>query len=227
MITRNIFTRTYWIKCGSNHGTGFLVDLDSKRYLVTAKHVVEEYSLEKPIYYSRNYKWIILPTNLTWFGSESVDLAIFSPKIPTRPNVSGWDIALNSANVQIGQDVFFCGFPYSMYTDTLGSNDGFPIGLVKKACMSGVDSRDDIYFLDGIVNQGFSGAPVVAKVQGEEQEKIIAVIQGYYGKKSQVIQDGKETELEVEYNSGIIRSFNIKIIMDQIKLNPNGFELEW
>jgi hypothetical protein len=227
MIYRNVLQRTYWIKCGSKFGTGFLVDLDSKRYLVTAKHVVEQYSLEKPIYWAKDNAWEKLQTETTWFESDTIDLAVFSPQVPTRPTESGWDIDLNSANLQLGQDVFFCGFPYTLHTDSLRINDGFPIGLVKKACFSGYDSKEDIYFLDGIANKGFSGAPVIAKAPGDKREKIIAVIEGFHGGKNQVIKDGKETEWDVEYNSGIIRSLNIKLIVDKIRENPNGYKLEF
>ncbi len=227
MITNRVFTRTYWIKCGSSSGTGFLVDIDSKRYLVTVKHVVSEYSETNPICYAKNNTWHILPTIRTWIGDDSADLAIFSPQTPTRPNAPGWNIELNSASVQIGQDVFFTGFPYGMFTDNLGANDGFPIALVKKACFSGVDSRQNVYYLDGVVNKGFSGAPVIAKVSGEENEKIIGVIEGYYGKVNPVTENGQETGLEVEYNPGIIKSLNIKLVTDAISNNPNGFQLPW
>jgi Trypsin-like peptidase domain len=227
MIYRNVLQRTYWIKCGSKFGTGFLVDLDSKRYLVTAKHVVEQYSSEKPIYWAKDNAWEELRTETTWFESDAVDLAIFSPQMSTRPTESGLDIDLDSDNLQIGQDVFFCGFPYTFFTDSLAINDGFPIGFVKKACYSGVNSKEQIYFLDGIANNGFSGAPVVAKVAGNGREKIVAVIVGFHRGKNQVIKDGEETELDVEYNSGIIRSFNIKLIVDKIRENPNGYKLEF
>jgi S1-C subfamily serine protease len=226
MITNRVIVRTYWIKCGSHSGTGFLADLNSKRYFITAKHVVNDFSVENPVLYSKNYGWHKLPLEPIW-DSEDFDLAIFAPKIPTRPNKAGWDIELNPAGIQIGQDVFFIGYPYSMFTDTLGLNDGFPIGLVKKACFSGADQNNNIYFLDGLVNPGFSGCPVIAKARGSDQEKVIGIVLGFHGKKTSVIANGNETEMEVEYNSGIIRAVNIKIIVDQINTNPNGYPLGW
>ena len=41
MITTNILFRTFHIKYEQGTGTCFMIDIDSKQYLVTAKHVVD------------------------------------------------------------------------------------------------------------------------------------------------------------------------------------------
>ena len=42
MITTNALSRTFHLRYQGQTATGFLIDIDAKQYLVTAKHFVPE-----------------------------------------------------------------------------------------------------------------------------------------------------------------------------------------
>jgi len=77
-----------------------------------------------------------------------------------------------TADMVIGQDVFFLGFPYNY--DSLLQQSPFgntPIPFVKKACMSAIikSGEDILLLLDGHNNPGFSGGPVCFSASTKKQ----------------------------------------------------------
>jgi hypothetical protein len=126
----------------------------------------------------------------------------------------------------IGQDAYFLGFPFGLYTEIGEINNHFPIPIVKKAIFSGklggVDS--EVILLDGINNSGFSGGPVVYRSPKDNLFRIAAVVSAWNAHEAPVYLE-KKTLYHVHENTGIIISYGIKHELDIIGANPIGAQL--
>ena len=123
-----------------------------------------------------------------------------------------------------GQEVYFLGFPYGLEGDYPGLNSGFPLPYIKRALVSmlcGPGHTDMV--LDAINNEGFSGGPVVFQ-ESAEIWKIAAVISGFKNQRSPVYKSGTNdlTDLEHEYNSGLIYACPIDVAIRIIDSNPGA-----
>ncbi len=169
-VSANVLRRTLEIRVGGPTGitgTAFTLDVDSREYLVTAKHVVEKLNHRDTIEISvRIDQW------------ERIDVAVYPCEgdadiavlIPPRQLTVNFPLEPSSgAGVFAGQDVYFVGFPFgassfaeSVYVNQL--NGEYPMPIVKKAAYSGTfesKGKTPVILLDGYNNHGFSGAPMV------------------------------------------------------------------
>ena len=222
MVTTNILQRTFRIRHGDDEGTCFTIDIQGRQYLVTAYHVVENIKQQDVVRIFHNNTWKNLGVEVAWMPSSGKeDIAILSPEMqlspthPLDPSVGG---------LAVSQDVYFCGYPYGLKTDLpCDMNRGFPLPLVKKGIVSGLDLENRMIFIDGINNPGFSGGPVVFHPSPNSTDlKVAGVISGYRVDYDPVFFNGKDVGLRHGYNTGLVIAYDLKNGIEYIACNPSG-----
>lgn len=228
MITTNVLRRTFRIKYGDSCGTGFTIDVDDKQYIITARHVVDKIANSDFIEVFYSSEWRQLPVKIIGSGQEKIDIIVMSTDFQLSANYS---LPPSEDGLGYGQDVYFLGFPYNLFTDHnvfSGTDENswkFPAPFIKKAIVSGFlhDAGAKCWFLDGHNNPGFSGGPVVFSKPGTYNYSVAAVISGYRFDPQPVYLQGNPTPLEYRYNTGIIITYGISHALDLIRSNPSGF----
>ena len=112
------------------------------------------------------------------------DLAVFE-FVEKPPVINELELG-DSETIEVGQDVYFIGFPYASQL----INDGFGItlvtnkGIVSNIKRDGVDEKHprNWFIIDAISNPGNSGCPVI----DVETSKVIGVMSISFRTKSQV-----------------------------------------
>lgn len=226
MVPENILKGTFQIGYGDSIGTAFTIDIDKRRYLITARHVVEGIKESDALTVHHDRQWKPLPVRLVGIGGEDFDIAVLAPATPI-----GTDHLLlpNDNTLYLSQDVYFLGFPYGIHSEgTPELNLSFPLPLVKKAIVSMFDFRKDgvgHIFLDGHNNPGFSGGPIFYSALGTQEPRIAGVISGYRFQQEPIYHQGQQTPLTYHYNTGIIIACSMNRVMDLIRENPIGLSL--
>ncbi|MFA7327310.1 MAG: serine protease [Candidatus Kapaibacterium sp.] len=222
MITTNVIQRVFHLRYGGGTGTCFAIDVQNKQYLVTAKHVIDGFQNGNLIELYYNGNWETLSANIVGHH-DYADVSVITvnqilARLPLVPDAGG---------ITYGQDTYFLGFPY-MIQDERGSkiNRNFPMPLVKKATLSAIisDQVGSYLLLDGYNNPGFSGGPVVFKMQHTNEFKVAAIISGYKYVDEPTYQQNQQTPIIYRANTGIIIANNIDYALELIKINPIGVE---
>lgn len=79
MVTSNILERTFGIRCeDGSTGTCFTIDVDERRYLVTARHVAERMR-GGMVEISHEDTWISVPVRVVGHCAGDVDVSVLSP----------------------------------------------------------------------------------------------------------------------------------------------------
>ncbi|SPM40538.1 hypothetical protein MNAB215_2739 [Mycobacterium numidiamassiliense] len=160
-------------------GTAFLVGQGDNQVLVTAKHLCidepeETVTIRHP---STNGGFAYQPT-LSRVGMNAVptaDFAIFA--MGSSPVEVGVDVPLNSDLFVYGQDAFILGYPHSLGLRPRGTVQNMP--FVKRCILSAWETDDDsvaIFYIDAIVNPGFSGGPLAFFEADTKQWRFAGVI---------------------------------------------------
>ena len=224
MITNNVIYRVLKIRLGPITGTAFTIEHNGKQYLITAKHLVEPLGYPSSIEVYFQDSW--LPLSMSLIGaSDKADIAVLASA--TQLSVT-FAFPATSAGLMYGQDVYFVGFPYDIVGDVGELNQGRPLPLVKKACLSAFTvgpSGEKILLLDAHNNQGFSGAPVVFREQTSTLLKVCGVVSGYFRRPEGVQLEGDAQEYSLWVNSGIVVCSNIIHAIEEIEKNPNGLHV--
>lgn len=223
MITSNVLSRTFHIKNGQSIGTCFTVDYENKQYFVTAKHVIQNITLDGNIEIFHGGKWLQGLATITGHSAVS-DISVFALNYV----IGGHPLPPTSGGIIYGQDLYFLGFPYGLKAEIGELNRDFPLPLVKKGILSAImgDNPSGRYFLiDGHNNPGFSGGPVVFKSPNENEFKVGGVISGYRYEFESAYLNQSPTQIQIRTNTGIIIAYAIENALDIIKQNPNGKEL--
>lgn len=219
MVTSEIIGRVLRITVGTKKGSAFTMECNGTQFLVTAKHLLE------PLNFPNKTIIQILMDN----GYNNYDVEIRYPNSPTidiavmklDPYQTLTDFFGNentTADMCIGQDVFFLGFPYNY--DSLLQKSPFgntPTPFVKKACMSSIikSGEDILLLLDGHNNPGFSGGPVCFSSSTKKTMTVAGVISGYqYYHQPVVDKDDNPQSLYWKENTGIIYAYSIKHAVD-------------
>ena len=219
-VTANILQRTFLIHHDGNSGTCFSIDVEGRRYLITAKHVVETIGDEAVVEISHESGWLRVAVRLVGHGPGEIDVTALAPQ-----EVFGAAHGLNltTANLVLAEDVYFLGFPYGLGMEVKTDlNAGFPLPLVKKAVVSSLGLDDGPLLLDGHNNAGFSGGPVARRGTREEQT-VVGVVSGYRFDRHRVRDEyGNETLHTYDTNTGIIIAHDIRHALAIVAENPIG-----
>ncbi len=219
-VNHNILKRTFGIRCGEKSGTCFTVDIDNKRYLVTAKHLVEEVQNQDTIHIRRDEEWIPYSVRLVGAGPGDSDISVLAPDCLFGETTS---LLVSTENMEIYGDVYFLGFPYNLNCDSGNLNAQYPFPLAKKGILSAFCIDKNLLLLDGHNNPGFSGGPVVL---GNKSEQIIGVISGYKPDTDSVLdKNGKAGPYTYTVNTGIVYAYDSRIINELVAKNPIGIKL--
>ncbi len=173
-------------------GSGFCVSDDGK--ILTATHLYnklndeQKKNLKANVMIEQNlnkdferYRWI--PIELVNKNDED-DLAIFQLEEYKNTLLSKLDLG-NSDKVEIGQEVYFIGFPYAAQL----INEGFGVTLiVNKSIISNIkrsgtdpEHKRNWFIIDAISNPGNSGCPLI----NVETNKVIGIMTISFRTKSQ------------------------------------------
>lgn len=224
MVPSNALQRTFRIQHGSGCGTSFTVDQGTKQYLVTARHVVAGIKKIDQIEIFFENKWHSLDCEVVGEAAGNIDITVLSVPLQLSPTYS---LQATTDGVYFGQDVYFLGFPYNLFADIGAANRNFPLPFIKRATLSSmIDPKgEDILFLDGHNNPGFSGGPVIYSPPGTRDFRVAGVISGYRYENEPIFEGDTPTPLAYRYNTGIIIAYNIRHAVDLIRANPIGYQL--
>jgi Trypsin-like peptidase domain len=224
VITTNILLRTFHVKYGQGTGTCFTIDIDSKQYLITAKHVVAHFPHTGVIDLYHDGHWRKVTAKLVGHADEHIDITVLSLDFQISPS---YLLPASDGGICFGQNVYFLGFPYGLSSEVGELNRNFPMPFVKGAILSSIVNENGVscLFLDGNNNPGFSGGPVVFTHPESKDLRVAAVISGYRFDMQPVYWQQQPTDLAYQQNTGIILTYSIRHAVDLIKKNPIGFPL--
>ena len=221
-VTSNILQRTFRMRHGDNTGTCFTVDVHNRRYLVTARHLVETIRTSGIVDIQHSEKWTPVAVDLVGHGEGSIDLSILAPQSLFG---AAHSLVVTTAQLQLAEEVYFLGFPYGLSFDIGELNAGFPLPLVKRATVSAMYTKSGWMFLDGHNNPGFSGGPVVRRWNGREQV-VVGVVSGYRHETSRVVDgEGNPGPYSYVMNTGIVVVYDSLKLNELIAANPIGIEV--
>ena len=194
--------------------------MGSKRYLITAKHVVDGIQDDETVHISHNRDWLPVRVRLVGHGAGGIDVTVLAPQVMFGA-VHG--LRHTTEGLLLGEDVFFLGFPYGLGMEVKTDlNAGFPLPLIKKAVVSALGQEDGPILLDGHNNVGFSGGPVASRGTKEEQT-VIGVVSGYrYDRHNVLDEHGNKTSNTYDTNTGIVIAHDIRHALAIIEHNPIG-----
>lgn len=227
MVTMKVYFRTFHISIDGNSGTAFAIDVDSRQYIVTARHLVEGIPDASPIAIMHDGAWKRTAVNLVGLGQDDIDVAVMAPQIQLVP--PGFPVNATCRGLAIGQDAYILGFPFGLSVKMGELNRKFPLPFVKNCVIAACDFETDgkhIMFLDGHANPGFSGGPVVfAETARPDDTMICGVVSSYHCEEISVYNGAVKTSQTVGENTGIALAYGIKHALDLIRENPIGFPL--
>ena len=231
-ITSNVFQRTFQIKAPGGYGTCFSVDVQGKRYLLTARHVAQD--VKDNVAVRHEGVWKDVSVDVIGHGEGDIDISVLAPNYPFG---ASHPLPATSRGLVFGQDVFILGYPFGISTDVGKVNSDLPLPIVKRATMAGSTKSDEhnnllhALLLDVFGNEGFSGGPVVYDPHsgsGKASEFCVAgVVAHYRPTKRPIYVEGTDTPSGLYYfeNPSILVAYNIKYATDIINDNPKGLEL--
>ena len=238
IITSNVIHRTFLIKCNGSIGTAFVLDHESRQYLVTANHVVSGIESGNAIDVFHDGRWKSLRVNVVGIGKDEVDVAVLSCSVRLSP----WYPlpASEEANhtLRLGQSVAFVGYPFGWDGGGEEINRQAPVPLVKAGVVSAMQFQGNmsLIVLDAQGNPGFSGGPALFVPFGKREVElhVAGVVANYPIPKRLPVVDSNghvATDSEgrptgyVEENPGFVVLVAIECVLDLINANPRGFQL--
>ncbi len=191
------------IDFGESTGSGFRVILESKEFLITAKHVVYEITYNNlGVITKETLKGDILLTSMNYDGAVpfaySANVNLANSKILTFPEKDivlielvegvnyditekGLDISpVNAAdldifaNIEIASNVYIVGFPSSL-VDPKDFEVERP--LLRHGIVAGINSKNNTFIIDSPAFYGNSGGPVLQR--NEKGIFIIGLVSRY------------------------------------------------
>ena len=205
-----------------NEGTCFTVDIDNRRYLVTARHLVDTIRTFGVVTIQRGGTWNAVGVQLVGHGEGNTDITVLAPQSLFGASHS---LNLTTAGLSLAEEVFFLGFPYGLWFDIGVLNAGYPMPFVKYAVVSAMPLEEGWMFLDGHNNPGFSGGPVVRRWNGKEQI-VVGVISGYRNEMQPVIDEvGDPGPFRYSMNTGLVVVHDSRKVVQIIEAHPIGIEV--
>ena len=172
-----ILYNTFWIQTDLGRLSSFVIEPNNRELLITALHGFNKL-LPSPskvhIQVNIAKKWKTFDATLYHLPDTSIDIAI----LVLAQRIQYKKPYITYSNIEIGQECRFYGFPYGRLFFTDGDNRYIP--FIKRGLVSSISQN--VIFLDGMNNPGFSGGPVVIQDVFSKEYKILGVISGYLPK---------------------------------------------
>ena len=166
----------------SEHGTCFSIREKGEEYLVTAAHIVHGYPPGSRLEIGCETKGG-MPTESVRPKliriNEKHDIAVFEapecvryPKLPLKASLGG---------MGLGQKVMWMGFPLGYDGGLMLGESGGRVGLIGSGTLaslnvpSSLQGKREGFVVEGVINPGYSGGPVVL-YPGEQRSKGIQVV---------------------------------------------------
>ena len=234
MITSNVIHRTFNIRCGKATGTAFAIDRDKRQYLITARHVVKDFTSGSTIAILHDRRWKTLPVEVVGIGADVIDVAVLACPIRLAPAHS---LVASSKGLTYGQPVYFLGFPFGWNSGMENLNRELPVPFVKAGVVSAMITGDTSHiYIDAHGNRGFSGGPVVFVPNGRPSNKfqVAGVIANAPTPRIEPVVDKSNRPLvgddgePIAYfpeNQGLVVAFDIRHATNLLDANPVGFQL--
>lgn len=224
MVTSTIVRRVYRIRYEAERGSAFSIEVNGRQYLVTAGHVVPGIGTGDTFYLWKDGSWQSHQTKVVGW-SKKPDIAVLAIEQALRAEDP---IGTMIQGLTLGQDVFFLGFPFDIIPDFAAElNDGYPLPLVKKGCLSMLSgpSTRGLFLVDAHNNPGFSGGPLVF-YDSNRTLKVAGVVSGYRYEYRELVKKDKESPATLDVidreNSGIMHVYAIDLALEMISGNPIG-----
>lgn len=212
-VTTNILERTFGMRCGGSSGTCFTIDVDGRRYIVTARHIVNGVVDRSVVEIWAGGGWQELPVRLIGHGKGKVDVSVLASDLSFG---ASHPLSITVGGLLLAEDVYFLGFPFGMGVEVDDFIPGFRLPLIKKGVVSAFFAEDGLMLLDGHNNPGFSGGPVCRRGTKEEQV-VIGVVSGYRFDRSAVLdRAGNAGPYTYDVNTGIVHVFDARQILQII-----------
>lgn len=214
MISSSILFRTFFIKA-DDYGTAFALDIEGEQYLITARHLFLDLQRKPCLKIFQHRTWRDLECDLVGHGRGEVDISVLKPR--ARLVGAEYEVAPSIAEMALGQDVYFLGFPYKNWADVGDLMNGFPCPFVKKGSLSSISFEGpQTLYVDAINNEGFSGGPLFFYPRDNKQKVCVAgVVSKFLLQEEPVIDgDGELTSMRVSYNTGFLIAYGSKHVLD-------------
>lgn len=235
-VNANALTRLFLVRYKSFTGSSFTIEVDGRQYLITAKHVLPGIKDVDTVYlrgdpsHDGTYAWIPTPVTVLKCEPSPVDVVVLAPQRQLSPT---FELPPDMTGIVAGQDVYFLGFPYAIIGGHASKNNWFPLPLIKSGTLSTWEKINGEYvelLVDGFINPGFSGGPLLFFDRQQRKLKVAGVVVGYIAQFDSVysLDTLSKPPLKIatgdfiESNSGIIMAFGIKSVLDAIHRNPVG-----
>ena len=225
MINSSIIQRVILISHNNSVGTAFTIEVHRKQYFLTARHVVENISFGDNILVWRAGKWNELEVNIVGLGIGGIDVAVLSCTYQLTPAPQ-----LNATAEGLGysQHVYFLGFPFGWKQEMGRINNDYPIPFVKSGIVSAFADSPSGFYIDGHVNPGFSGGPVVFRPSKDKDGKlcVAGIVSGSPDSPSptHLSIQGKPLVHSLDYPD-LVHVVQIGNAIELIELNAQGYAL--
>lgn len=159
-------------------GTAFLVGSGDDQRLITAKHLCndehDEVAYLRHPWTNDGFAYQATLVRVGRYVAPKADFAVFRLQNPVEVN-DDVPMALPGDSF-ITQSAFILGYPYGWSSSLEGPMQQMPI--VKSCIIAGMSVLDDvdIFYVDTIVNPGFSGGPLMFKDLITNQVKFAGVV---------------------------------------------------
>lgn len=221
MVNQYFMSRVVRILYEKQVGSAFCVNFGGTQTLVTAKHLIKGLQVGDQIKLRHDGSWQPFEVEKFLACPKGFDVSVASLK-----NFPGDGLSENEldAEVFVGQEATFCGFPLGMEMRDLPESNGWPTCLIKSAMLGGFKQTKagHIYLFDAMNNVGFSGGPVVINNNGKL--KVTAVVCAYEFDKPIPVQkkSGEKFVDSQDYfvrpNSGFMMAIPIKYVIEVANL---------
>lgn len=216
MIVQSIIKRTLFIKA-HEYGTAFTIHFQEQEFLITARHLLDESLNNFDLKIFFNDCWHSFPATVIGHGKGEIDISVLKLEVPlTSPDFT---VSPTMANLIYGQDVYFLGFPYKMWSSVGDFLNGQPLPFAKKGTLSTLGFGDPrVLYVDAINNEGFSGGPLFFYPAGDlNQVNIAGVVSKFRIEHEPVLDNqGIPTGESVPYNTGFLVAYGINHAIDII-----------
>lgn len=222
MVPSNILFRTFFVKA-EQYGTAFTLEIGGEEFLVTARHLLDESKADTQIQIFHSERWHTLPARVVGHGKGEIDISV----LKLQQRLSRAELAVNPtiAGLALGQDVYFLGFPYKLWSNVGDLLGGMPCAYAKKGTVSAYQMHDpQVMHIDAINNEGFSGGPLFFySHQNPEELRVAGVVSKFRIEHEHVLDaSGEQTPMTVPYNTGFLVAYGSKHILGIIEAGERG-----